>query len=436
MPGPILIPQVNTVPMDDGIASRAEAIRILFRWMRTGEFPDRMIGEVNPARRGFVMELTYATVRWVRALDHVLTPRLRQRPPDDAEAALLLGLCQLLKLPQIPSYAAVHATVEALKLVGGTRTPIGLVNAILREVERTREATLRELAAQPLAIRSSHPDELVEQWTSRWGAERAAAMCDWDNQPADVTVTSLPQGPDATELLARFQSAGVAVTPHPGCPDALVLGHGIRIEDLPGFAEGDFAVQDPATLEAVRLLDVQPGQRVLDACAAPGGKAARIARLLKGQGRLVALERHADRIPALRQTLSRLVRDEPIEVVQGNATEATAAELGGPFDRILLDVPCSNTGVLRRRPDARWRVDPERTRRLVALQSCLLDNAATLVAPHGQIVYSTCSVDRVENEAQVEGFLRNHPDFALEGQVEQIPPGTDGAFAALLRHRG
>lgn len=418
--------------MDDGINSRAEAIRILFRWMNTGDFPDRMLGDVAPELRGFVMELVYATVRSVRAMDEVLIPRLRQRPSAEAEAALLLGVCQLLKLPHIPTYAVVHATVEALKVVGGRRTPIGLVNAILRDVERNRDRILADLAARPLALRTSHPDDLVARWTARWGAERTEALCDWNNQPADVTVLTLPQGPDAAALLAGFRDANLVAEPHATCPDAIVLGHGVRVETLPGFAEGDFAVQDPATLDAVRLLDVQPGQRVLDACASPGGKAARIARLLAGRGQLVALERHTDRLPSLRETLARLSRGTPFEVRQADATDITASELGGPFDRILLDVPCSNSGVLRRRPDARWRIDGERMRHLTGLQAHLLEHAATLLAPGGRIVYSTCSLDESENEAQLERFLRRHPGFAVIETASRVPPGTDGAFAATL----
>lgn len=422
--------------MEEGIRSREDAIRILFRWIRTQEFPDRMIGQVDPAHRGFVMDLTYATVRWVRLLDEVVAPRLRQRPPAETEAALLLGACQLLKMPGIPGYAAVHATVEALKAVGGRRSPTGLLNAVLRDLDRNRERLLAEIGTWPLALRASHPDALVADWTERWGAARAEAICDWNNRPADVAVATLPQGPSRDALLERFRAAGSAAEPHPECAEALLLGHGVRIDALPGFEAGDFAVQDPATLEAVRLLDVRPGLRVLDACASPGGKAARMARLLGGEGRLVALERHADRLLPLRETLARLapnLSQNPLwEVREADATAVTADELGGVFDRVLLDVPCSNTGVLRRRPDARWRVDEERTRRLVLLQDRLLENAARLLAPGGRLVYSTCSLQTAENEARVAQFLERHRDFVLQDQTCQVPPGMDGAFTAAL----
>jgi len=418
--------------IDDGVASRVEALEILLRWMETGDFPDRLLDGVAPARRGFVMELVYATVRWVRAIEYVIAPRLRQTPIAEAEAALLLGGCQLLILRDIPAYAALHTTVEALKIVGPRLAPIRLVNAVLRDIERNLDRDLDSLARSPLALRTSHPDDLVAQWTARWGEERAAAICDWNNQPAEVNVLTLPHGPTRDELESEFLQAGIKVEPHPAVPEALVLGHGVRVFDLPGFADGAFAIQDPATLEAVRLLQVAPGQRVLDACAAPGGKAARIARLLQGQGELVALERHADRLPLLRETLERLAPGRNVTLHQADATRVEADDLGGKFDRILLDVPCSNSGVLRRRPDARWRVDPARTSQLIRLQRHLLDNAAHLLAPGGRLVYSTCSIDAAENEEQIAAFLKRYPQFRLADFATLLPPGTDGAYAAAL----
>ncbi len=418
--------------IDDGVASRVEALEILLRWMETGDFPDRLLDGVAPTRRSFVMELVYATVRWVRAIEEVLAPRLRQPPIIEAEAALLLGGCQLLILRDIPAYAALHTTVEALKIVGPRLAPIRLVNAVLRDLERNLERNLQQLAERPLAVRTSHPDDLVAGWTSRWGTERAAAICEWNNEPAKVNVLTLPQGPTREELENGFTQAGVRFSRHPIFEEALVLDHGVRVFDLPGFAEGSFAIQDPATLAAVELLQVEPGQRVLDACAAPGGKAARIARLLQGQGELVALDRHVDRLPALRETLTRLAPGQNVTVQEADATRITADDLGGLFDRILLDVPCSNSGVLRRRPDARWRIDRERTVQLVRLQQHLLENAATLLAPGGRLVYSTCSIDAAENEEQIAAFLKHHPQFRLVDSVMLLPPGTDGAYAAAL----
>ena len=432
-------PSHHSDSRDPGVLARAWAIRVLFRWLRHGEFPDANLDRMDiPGElRGFVTDLVYTTVRWRGLLDAALRLLVERRPPWEAEAALLVGLCQLLKMPGIPAYAAIHATVEATKVVGNRRTPVGLVNAALRNADKFRRDLEKELAGAPPDVRLSHPADLFARWTARWGAAKAEAMCRWDNEPARVTVLTLPQGPAADALLSRFRDAGVAAEPHPGFPsDALVLPHGVRPESLPGFAEGDFAIQDPATLAAVELLDVRPGQRVLDACAAPGGKAARLARLLAGEGRLVALDLHEDRLPRLRETIARLVpgADAFVEVRAADASTADAASLGGPFDRILLDVPCSNTGVLRRRADARWRLDPARLAAVRTAQAHILANAPVLLAPGGRLVYSTCSVEEAENEAQVAAFLAANPAFRLVESRTNHPGDhdADGAFAALL----
>ncbi len=422
---------------DTGVLARMDAIRILFRWLDHGEFPDRSLGKVPGEYRAFVMDLTYTTVRWARAIDWVLGELLSHPAPRDAEAALMLGVCQLLKMDEIPPYAAIHATVEALKQIAGRRTPVGLVNGVLRTVDREREAIQRELARQPAGVRLSHPDDLIAAWTERYGAERAEAMCAWDNEPALVSVLTVPGGPDVGELRDRFAAAGVNAAPHPGFPEAaLLLPHGGGVERLPGFAEGLFAVQDPATLGATDLVGAAPGMRVLDACSAPGGKTARMARAMNGEGELVALELHADRVPALEQTLDRLVPDRAsfVKVRVANASGASAEELGGAFDRILLDVPCSNTGVLRRRVDARWRLDAGRLARVYDAQGYLLDHAPELLKGHGRLVYSTCSIDPRENEERVAWFLARHPEFRLVEERKNVPPdrGADGAYAAAL----
>lgn len=422
--------------MSAGVNSRIHAIRILSRWIEHDEFPDRAIAEVPSDERAFVMDITYTTVRWAQLLYRTISSMLKHDPPVNAQAALMLGACQILKMPEIPGYAAVHTTVEAFKQLEGRRSPHAMVNAILRNIERKRREILQETETLPLALRMSHPPGLVRDWIGRWGEERAAEICEWNNTPAQITITTLPYGPGREELLQRFGSAGISSRAHHGSADAIILDHGNRVEELPGFETGDFAIQDPSTVNAVRLLDVRPGMRVLDACAAPGGKAVRIAKLLQNRGSLVCLERHADRIPLLQSTLERLVPatdNNPLwKIRQGDAAGVTPDELGTPFDRILLDVPCSNTGVLRRRADARWRVSQKRTRKLIALQKAILNNSVNLLAPGGRIVYSTCSLQTSENEEMVQTFLEDHPDFCQLEQSFSIPPEMDGAFAAAL----
>ncbi len=424
--------------MDEGITARAQALRILACWERSGAFPNRQIAAVAPARHGFVMDLVYESTRWLRWLDVALQPRLRHRPPPDVEAALRIGACQVLRMPSIPPYAAVHSTIEALRTLGTPRPLLGLVNGVLRGLVRERPLVLEAMDREPPAVRLSHPDAVVARWSARWGEARTTAICTWNNRPAHATILHLPGGPSVTDLLERFQTHGITAAPHAGfAAEALTLAHGTRVETLPGFAEGEFAVQDPSTLEAVRLLDVQPGLQVLDACAAPGGKAAQIARRLAGQGRLVALDRHRGRLRSLRQTLARLVRDTPCELLEGDAMTLTAEALGGPFERILLDVPCGNSGVYGRRPDARWRT-AESVRHLPGLQQAILCNAARWLAPGGRMVYSTCSIEATENEERIAAFLSEHPDFRL-CEAHLLLPGersSDGAYAAALCRAG
>ena len=424
---------------DDGTLSRIDAIRVVALWEETGDFPDRMLGGVPPFRRGFVMDLVYTTVRRVRALSFALDSFVPRRPRQRfAWPALLVGAAQVLDMEGIPEHAAVSSTVEALKALEGPACT-GLANAVLRNLLRNLPAVRASLAAAPLAVRASHLDSQVSRWSARWGAKRAEEICAWDDKPARVTVLSLPGGPPVPHLIAAFEGAGVAARVHPGVPSrALTIPHGSRVDLLPGFSEGLFSIQDPATLEAVRLLGALPGMRVWDACAAPGGKSVQIAAAMGGKGLLLATDCWRDRLEPLRENFRRF-RMEPVfaTVRVADAKRATRADLGGlgPFDRILLDVPCSNTGVQRRRADARWRFSEDRLAALAETQLAILENAAARhLAPGGRIVYSTCSIEDEENSAVVGEFLRRHPDFRLAGSSALVPPDRecDGAFAAAL----
>ena len=423
---------------DDGALSRIDAIRVVARWMETGEFPDRMLGGVPPFRRGFVMDLVYTTVRRARALSFALDGFVSRRPAQPhAWPALLVGAAQILDMESVPDHAAVSSTVEALKFLDGPACT-GFANAVLRNLLRNLPAVRASLAAAPLALRSSHLDEQVARWTARWGEERAEALCKWDDAPARVTVLSLPGGPSVPQLMAAFENASVAARVHPGAPSrALTIPHGSRVDALPGFSEGLFAIQDPATLEAVRLLDAKPGMRVWDACAAPGGKSVQIAARMGGKGSLLATDCWRDRLEPMRENFRRFRLDPSFaRIAVADAKRASPRDLGdGPFDRILADVPCSNTGVQRRRADARWRFSAERLASLAETQLAILENAALRhLAPGGRVVYSTCSVEREENEDVVEAFLRRHPDFRLAASAALVPPDKecDGAFAAAL----
>ena len=388
--------------------SRRSAAFIVARWIATKDFPSSMLptGE----NRAFVQDIVYTTIRRIRPLRKILGMLMKQWPKGELEALLYVGAAQILYMPDVPDFAAVSETVDAAK---GCENPsiAKVVNGVLRNVIRRREEFEKMIADAPLEERESFPTALVRRWERRFGAENAARLCAWHNIPAET-------------FIARRDGSFVK------------LERGQRVEDIPGYAEGGFIVQDPGTRLAIELLDPKEGERVLDACAAPGGKTVQIA--WRGAS-VVACEVNPKRRRRLEENLARLkLGVEVIPELPSVGTPSVGTPLRGVralFDKVLVDAPCSNTGVLRRRPDARWNWNEEKLAALVKLQSDILDACASRVAPGGVLVYSTCSNEPEENEAQVTAFLARHPGFSLEESRESIPfeSGTDGAFASRLR---
>ncbi len=417
---------------------RLRAIRILVAHLERGDFPDRELAG-QAGRRGATMELAYGTIRWRRALSWVLDKMVAVHPGVTLEAALLVGLYQTLKQPGMAPHAAVNETVDAAAALTNYRGG-GLVNAVLRRSLREREQWLARLEAQPPAVALSHPDVLYDRWVRRFGADAARSLAMWNNLPADVILRVRPGQVSRDELAARLISQGIQAVPHPH-PSAqfIILPHGVRVDECPGFAEGWFVVQDPATLAAVDALQPAPGETILDACAAPGGKTILIAERMQGRGVLVAMDRHADRLPPLRANLARLGCPS-VRVLEADAMKLAGYDPvlpPGGFDRILVDAPCSNTGVIRRRPDARWRFSLERVGELARVQAAILDGVVPRLKPGGCLVYSTCSLEPEEDEALVAAWTRRHPECTLRQSTQLVPPagGMDGAFVAVLDKR-
>ncbi len=366
--------------------------------------------------RALFTELFYGILRNLRALDFLID-HLRGGGLDPVTRNILrCGLYQLRWL-RIPDHAAVNESVAS---AGRAR---GLVNALLRRSIREREDLDRLLAGASPGIRHSHPDFLVARWVARFGSTRAEAMLAEDNRPSELFVR-------VNLLLSTPEELIRAV------PDAEpVAGRGdvFRVRHLPGdFLERGLGyMQDPATLAAVEMLDPQSGDTVLDACAAPGGKAAFIAQCMGDRGTLVATDCDPVRLGRLRENLTRLgvtiARVEAVDWVRGVASV-------GMFDRILLDAPCSNSGVLRRRVDARWRLVPDDFVRMAARQLRMLRHLIPCLKPGGRLVYSTCSIEPEENGEVVRALLSATPALRLEREHESIPgPGShDGAYAAIL----
>lgn len=372
------------------------------RWILTKDFPAALLPSGKD--RAFVQDLVYTTIRRLRPLRKVLGTLVQQWPKGELEALLYVGAAQILYMPDVPDFAAVSETVEAAKDCEN-RSIAKVVNAVLRNVIRQRAELEAMIAASPLEERESFPTALVRRWTERFGAENAEKLCVWHNQPAET-------------FLARKDGSFV------------MLERGKSVTDTEGFAEGEFIVQDPGTKLSIELLDPQPGEKILDACAAPGGKTVQIA--WRGAD-VTACEVNPRRRCRLQENLARLRLNVPVIDALPSQLSTTNSQLP-TFTKILVDAPCSNTGVLRRRPDARWNWSEEKLAALLTLQAEILESCAALVSPGGTLVYSTCSNEPEENLGQIEAFLKRHPDFALAESRESLPfeTGTDGSFAAKL----
>jgi 16S rRNA (cytosine967-C5)-methyltransferase len=397
----------------------------------------------DPRDRALLMALLSEGARWWlrfdAAIDGLLEKPLRHKDPA-VHALLVLGLVQL-EILQMSDYAAVAATVEATRALG--RPPLaGLVNAILRRWQRERDVLLARLDAQS-QTRHAHPAWLAAALQRDW-PQQAEAVMEADNREPPLMLRVNRQRSEREALLEQLQAAGYAASAHPWLNDALVLPHSTDVTRMPGFEDGFFAVQDGSAQVAADLADLHDGQRVLDACAAPGGKACHL--LERADIDLTALEFDTARAERIRQNLMRLRLNA--KVVIGDAGAPKGWWKGPTFDRILIDAPCSATGVLRRRPDVRLHRRESDIAAMHAQQRRILAALWPLLAPGGRLVYITCSVLRAENEAIVGELLATQSDaqavaFTLPaGQAAsvgwQILPGDgdlDGMYYAVIGKR-
>ena len=397
--------------------SRRMAAFAIARWLATKDFPATLLPE-GPDR-AFVQDLVYTVIRRLRPLRKVLGELVAKWPKGELEALLYVGAAQVLYMDAVPDFAAVNETVEAAKQCDN-KSIAKVVNGVLRNLIRRREEFEQLIAAARLEERESFPTALVKRWVARFGEENAAKLCAWHNEPAET-------------FLARKDGSFVA------------LERGKKVTDVPGYAEGEFIVQDPGTALAVELVAAQPGEAILDACAAPGGKTIQLA--WRG-ARVTACEVNPKRRRKLEENLKRVgVEVEVVGALTGEGSrrkteDGTEIKQSNnrtieQFSKVLVDAPCSNTGVLRRRPDARWNWSVEKLAALVKLQAEILDQVAPLVPKGGALVYSTCSNEPEENLEQVNAFLSRHSDFALDAIRESVPfeSGHDGAFAARLARK-
>ena len=401
---------------------RLSCVRALLEWEKGRQFSDEILhssletAPLTPLDRAFLMETFFGILRNLSRLDFLVS-KLREGPIDaHTRAVIRLGLYQIFHLRTAP-HAAVNETVA---LAGRAR---GVVNAILRRALREQQALEAALAEAGPAIETSHPEFLISRWKKAYGDEATRRLCAWNNQPAEVYVRANELKVMAGELLRALPGA----TPSPAHPLVLKVKH----VPFSWIANGLCYVQDPSTLLACDLLDPQPGENVLDACAAPGGKTSYMAQKMRNTGRIVACDLYESRVARLRENLQRLgVRNA--RALQHDCMQAGPPLAPQSFDRILVDAPCSNTGVIRRRVDVRWRLTEEDFIRMPAQQLALVRRTAELLKPGGTLVYSTCSLEPEENEALVETALTKIPGLRFLESRTTLPfaDETDGAYAA------
>lgn len=394
---------------------------------------------MSPADKRLTQELVCGVTRWRATLDWLIARKAARKPPQPVPATLLrLGLYQLLWLDRIPDHAAVHETVDLARQLGyGAQA--GFMNAVLRAYAREKQATrqiLADLRQNQPVLGYSHPDWLVARWVARWGQEATRCLLEWNNTPPKTYARLNTLRASAEQLLAAWEMEAVEseMVRRDWFEDGLMfeLKAHPPLTTLPSFQRGWFYVQDPSTLLAVCALDPQPGERILDACAAPGGKATYMAQRVNNRAQITAQDTDPRRLLMVRENLERL---GVTCVTTSRPSGSRCPELNAAYDAVLVDAPCSNTGVLRRRVELRWRLQLREILRLEAEQIGLLRRIAQRVRPGGRLVYSTCSLETEENTGVVRRFLQEHPGWQLVRERELLPwrDQVDGAFVAVVR---
>jgi len=415
-------------------SARELALVALREWRVGKNFADSilarllLLSDLAGPDRAFTTELFYGMLRNLSLLDFWIGSLRSGHLNPDTRDLLRLGLYQLFLL-ETPEHAAVYETVK----LAGARAR-SLVNAVLRSAQREREHLLGKSERQDLRVRSSHPQFLIDRWTQNFGAENTAALCEWNNRPALIYARINRLKTSEDDFLSHAGSARcTGRTPQHGIPANFVHLTSVPIDALAG---GHCYIQDPSTATACLLLDPRPGENILDACAAPGGKTGYLAELMENQGAIVACDRDDGRIRTLQDNLERL----GVEMAQfvrhdwSSSEPPPNAAAVSSFDRILVDAPCSNTGVMRRRADLRWRLSAGDFLRMREEQLCILRSTIPLLKAGGTLVYSTCSIEPEENDDVVTSITREFPSLKFVEQVSLLPFRNkfDGAFAAKL----
>ena len=435
---------------------RGTAVKILNRVERSDSYLDRLLegemrtADMNELDKGLMNEIVTGVVRWQMKLDWVLTGFFHgnfTKAETNIKNALRVALYQILFLDKVPHSAAVNEAVEFIKRLRGQKVG-DLVNAVLRNIlrnlENIRYPDFKEDQIQHLAVVESHPSWIVKRWVTRFGYDEAKKLLSANNDRPDLTLRVNRLKIDFNYFLTQLEQHQIQFS------RSEYLDFFVRVKHMAGiggsemFRQGFFVVQDESAGIAVQMLDPKPGDRVIDMCAAPGGKATFIGELMKNVGEIVAVDRYETRLNLVKNACQRLGIANAHFVAADAATIQTT-----PAEKVLVDAPCSGLGVLAKKPDAKWKREPEDLVRLVQTQRAILENAARHVKPDGVLVYSTCTTEPEENISLIHSFLADHPEFSIEnagrfidpklvtpeGAVETFPHRhlMDGSFAVRLK---
>jgi len=450
--------QEKEAPENTGLFAgvRGTAVKILNRIERTDSYLDKLLdyelknSEISGPDKALLYEIVHGVVRWTGRLDWILSGFYKgqfSKALPLMKNALRVALYQIMFLDKVPEYAAVNEAVEFVKKFQGQK-PADITNAILRNIARNKNSLRYPDPEENLigyySAYYSHPQWMVKRWLSRYGREGAEKLMIANNERPYLTLRINQLKVNPAEFLRLMDSVNLKYSTGLYIPEYCRLHNLTNISSWEYFAQGYFAIQDESAGLACRLLDVEPGMRVLDMCAAPGGKSAYLADLMGNSGEITALDYFESRLNLLHQNNERLGVTN-VKTIATDALDHTAE----PYDRVLLDAPCTGFGTFSKKPDIKWKKELVDIHNVSKIQSQLLNKAATLVKDDGVIVYSTCTIEPDENFEIVRKFLATHPDFRLEDASPFVPAGVtdengcvqtlphihkaDGAFAARLR---
>lgn len=445
-----------------GANPRELAVGVLLDVERRRAYADLLLdrcirkGRLAPADRALFTQLVYGTLRWMGRIDWLLGQRL-ERPLSRAQPylrnLLRLTLYQLFFLRKIPDYAAVDEGVELAKRYGGARAAAlvnGVTRKILREKDKISLPDPKKDAVAALSVFWSHPEWLVKRWLDHFGPQETELLLKANNEEPTLTLRTNRLRADRDSLLEKLRRRGLDSAPARWSPQGLYVRRASTVDQLPGFAEGLFQVQGEASQLVAYLLDPKPGERVLDGCAAPGGKSTHIAELMEDRGEIIAADISAGGLEKLKENAARLGL-KSIRRLHQDVARGLSGAFAAPYDRILVDAPCTGLGTLRTHPEAKWQKGERDIQRMSALQKKILNRLSAYLRPGGVLVYATCTLSREENEEVVEDFLARERGFVLEDPRSYLPQhagafaseryflalphrhDTDGFFAARLR---